>query len=132
MELAARRLKEIPVGGKTPLGAGILEAYRLLERVGRKRPEMRFLIMLITDGRSNQSITSMAPDEEIARMAALLNGQPGVDIIVVDTEEKGRFTTMDRAASMAALLGANYYTIDDLKAETLINIAIAIYNPKKK
>lgn len=124
VEHATRRLKEIPVGGKTPLGAGLLEAYRLLERVGRKRPETRFLFLLITDGRANQSITEMSPDEEVSRIAALISEHPGIDIVVVDTEEKGRFTTLDRAASIAAMLGADYYTIDDLKADYLMNIVM--------
>lgn len=122
IEHAARRLREIPVGGKTPLGAGLLEAYRLLALVRRKRPETRFLILLITDGCANQSVTGMPPDEEIVRMAALMSQQPGIDIVVVDTEEKKRFTTMDRAASIASMLGADYYTIDNLKAEHLTEI----------
>jgi len=122
VEHAARRLREIPVGGKTPLGAGLLEAYRMLQRVGRKRPETRFLVVLITDGRANQTMSGMAPEEEIARVAVLLREQPGIDVLVVDTEEKGRFTTTDRAASIAAQLDAEYYTIDDLKAETLAEL----------
>jgi magnesium chelatase subunit D len=119
VEHAARRLCEIPVGGKTPLGAGLLEAYRLIERVGRKRSETRFLMVLITDGRANQSMSSMAPDEEITRIAGLLRERARIDVIVVDTEEKGRFTTTDRATSVAALLNADYYTVDDLKSEYL-------------
>jgi magnesium chelatase subunit D len=119
VEHAARRLREIPVGGKTPLGAGLLEAYNLMARIGRKKSETRFLIVLITDGRSNQAISDMPPDEEISRISALLREQPGLDIIVVDTEEKGRFVTTDRAATVAALLNAEYYPIDDLKADTL-------------
>lgn len=122
VEHAARRLKEIPVGGKTPLGAGLFEAYRLLERVGRKRHETRFLVILITDGRANQSMSSMTADEEIERIAALLSEWDGLDIIVVDTEEKGRFTSIDRAASIAALLNAEYYTIDALKSEYLVDM----------
>ncbi len=125
VEHAARRLREIPVGGKTPLGAGLLEAFRLLERVGRKRPETRFLVVLITDGRANQAMTGMTPDEEIVRVSALLREQSGVDILVVDTEEKGRFVTTDRAASIAALLDADYYTIDDLKADMLAELVVS-------
>ncbi|KAF0180201.1 MAG: Mg-chelatase subunit ChlI [Nitrospirae bacterium] len=124
VEHAARRLRDIPVGGKTPLGAGLLEAHRLLERVGRKRPETRFLIVLITDGRANQAISGMTPEEEIARISALLREQRGIDIIVVDTEEKGRFTTTDRAAAIAAQLEADHYTIDDLKADMLSELVI--------
>jgi len=119
VEHAAHKLCEIPVGGKTPLGAGLLEAYRLIERVGRKRAETRFLMVLITDGRANQSMSSMAPDEEITRIAGLLRERAGIDVVVVDTEEKGRFTTTDRATSVAALLNADYYTVDDLKSEYL-------------
>lgn len=122
VEHAVRRLREIPVGGKTPLGAGLLETHRLLERVGRKHPETRFLVVLITDGRANQSMSGMTPDEEISRMATLLSEQPSIDIIVVDTEEKGRFITTDRAASIATLLGADYYTINELKADILTDM----------
>lgn len=124
VEHAARRLREIPVGGKTPLGAGLLEAYNLIERIGRKKAETRFLIVLITDGRSNQAISDMRPEEEITRIAALLSEQPGLDIIVVDTEEKGRFVTTDRAATVAALLNAEYYPIDDLKSDTLASLVM--------
>lgn len=124
VEHAARRLREIPVGGKTPLGAGLLEAYRLLERVGRKRPETRFLVVVITDGRANQTITDMAPEDEVAHISALLRERTGIDIMVVDTEEKGRFVTTDRAALLAAQLGADYHTIDDLKAETLTELVM--------
>jgi len=119
VEHAARRLSEIPVGGKTPLGAGLLEAYRLIERSGKKQSETRFLIVLITDGRANQSLSSMTPEEEVTRTATLLRDQAGIDVIMVDTEEKGRFTTTDRAVGIAALLDADYYTIDDLKSEYL-------------
>ena len=124
VEHAARRLCEIPVGGKTPLGAGLLEAYRLIERVGRKRSETRFLMVLITDGRANQSMSSIAPDEEITRIAGLLRERARIDVIVVDTEEKDRFTTTDRAASVAALLNADYYTVDDLKSEYLHDLVL--------
>jgi magnesium chelatase subunit D len=124
VEHAARRLSEIPVGGKTPLGAGLLEAYNLIERIGRKKSETRFLIVLITDGRSNQAISDMPPEDEIARISALLREQPGLDIIVVDTEEKGRFVTTDRAATVAAMLNAEYYPIDDLKADTLASLVM--------
>lgn len=124
VEHAARRLQEIPVGGKTPLGAGLLEAYRLLQRVSRKRSETRFLLVLVTDGRANQTVTAMTPEDEIAHISGLMRERTGIDIMVVDTEEKGRFVTTDRAASIAAQLAADYYTIDDLKAETLAGLVM--------
>ena len=56
-ELAAKRLRELPVGGRTPLSAGLLEAYRLVRRTGLQRPRTRCLVVLVTDGRANQGLT---------------------------------------------------------------------------
>ena len=38
VEHASRRLKEIPTGGKTPLGSGLMEAYALIKRYRKKGP----------------------------------------------------------------------------------------------
>lgn len=55
-ELALKRLKEIPTGGKTPLSAGLMEAYKLIRLLKIKEPENRFLVLLITDGKANVSL----------------------------------------------------------------------------
>jgi len=119
---AARRLADIPVGGKTPLTAGLLETYRLIGRVRMKLPETRFLVVLVTDGRANQSMSTMPAKEELPKMTGLLCGLPSTDYIVVDTENKRNFLKADLARDIAATLGADYYGIDDLKAAHLTDI----------
>jgi magnesium chelatase subunit D len=122
VEAASRRLKDVPVGGKTPLSAGLLETYRLIKRVTMKSPETRFLVILVTDGRANQSIAGLPVGEEIEKMTRLLSESRFTDYIVIDTEDKGRFMTTDLALTVASGLGADYYTIENLKADYLTEI----------
>ncbi|MEW6161701.1 MAG: AAA family ATPase [Nitrospirota bacterium] len=122
VEMASRRLREIPVGGKTPLTAGLLEAYKLIRHVSIKSPETRFLLLLITDGRANQPITEDSVGEEIKKMAQLLGELKCTDFIVIDTEDKSKFIKTDLALQVALEIGADYYTIDDLKADYLADI----------
>ena len=122
VEMASRRLREVPVGGKTPLAAGLLEAYKLIRRVSIKSPETRFLLVLITDGRANQAITENSVGEEIKKMGQLLGGLKFTDFIVIDTEDKSKFIKTDLALQVALQLGSDYYTINDLKVDYLTDI----------
>ncbi len=120
--LATRRLTEIPVGGKTPLASGLLEAYRLIQRVAMKSPETRFLLTLITDGRANHGLGEEDMARELAQLTNLLAHAPSADSIVIDTEDKSGLMRMDLAAGLAAQLQADYYIIDSLKADYLAGI----------
>jgi len=122
VELASRRLREIPAGGKTPLSAGLLESYKLIKNVSIKSPETRFLLILITDGRANHTMTQMSVIEELEKVLELLVKLPSTDIIVIDTEKKNNFLSTDFAQKIAFKLGADYYTIENIKSEILIEI----------
>jgi len=67
VETASKRLREIPVGGKTPLAAGLLETFNLIRRVRIKSEETRFLVVVITDGRANHSLSGVPVREEIKK-----------------------------------------------------------------
>jgi magnesium chelatase subunit D len=122
IELASDRLRDLPVGGKTPLGAGLLETYHLIRRVGNKDPHTRFVVVIISDGRANQGMTDLPVREEVARCAHLLLELANTDYLVVDTEDKSSFMHADLAAELASTLRATYFTTSDLKAEYLAQI----------
>lgn len=122
VETAARRLREIPVGGKTPLGAGLLETFQLIRRTALRSPQTRFLVVLVTDGRANHGLSETPVGEEIQKMTALLSDLKFTDYIVIDTEDKRKFIKTDRALQIASGLGADYYTIDNLQADHLTDI----------
>jgi magnesium chelatase subunit D len=125
VELAARRLAELPVGGKTPLASGLLETHRLVRRTSMRHPERRILVVLITDGRGNQHLTQETRKEEVSNLAVLLAEEPRCDFIVIDTEHKGNFLKTDQAVDLARMLEAEYYTIEALQAEYLAEMVQA-------
>jgi len=122
VEFSLKKLKDMPVGGKTPLTAGLLEAYKLIQRVRMKSPETRFLLVLVTDGRANQTMTGTPVRDEIKRVVDLLNELHVTDFIVVDTEDKKGFIKTDLALQIASQLRANYYTVENIKSEFLTEL----------
>ncbi|MEA3336727.1 MAG: VWA domain-containing protein [Chloroflexota bacterium] len=117
VDLAHRALENIPVGGKTPLSSGLLLAHRICEGARRRDEEVRPLIILLTDGAGNVSMTGMPAQEEAMHMASLIE-QAGTPSVVVNMEH----VAFDRglAQALADNMGAPCYCLPDLAAETLV------------
>lgn len=128
-ERAAKRLREIPVGGKTPLSAGLIEAYKLVKQMKMQRPNTRCLVVLVTDGKANQGLTGSPINEELAKISVLLAGITTTDYIVVDTEDKQNLMKMDLAPQLACQLRAAYYLLPDLRSEYLTGMVQKAKNP---
>jgi magnesium chelatase subunit D len=116
VELAQKALKDIPVGGKTPLSGGLLLAYRVLKKEMRLNPEVMPLMILLTDGAGNVSLTDMPAYDEAIKMAELIH-QSDVRSVVINMEH----TSFDRglAQGLADALGGPCYTLGALKAQEL-------------
>ena len=67
--LAQRALADIPVGGKTPLSAGMLMAYEVLTQEQVIHPDVEPLLIVLTDGAGNVSIGVLPPQEEAYQFA---------------------------------------------------------------
>lgn len=117
VELAQIALRDIPVGGKTPLSAGLLAAYRVCTAAQRRNPEVMPLIIILTDGAGNVSVTGLPPQEEAARMADMIH-QNHYRAVVINMEHPA----FDRglAQQLADALGGPCYTLPELKAEALV------------
>jgi magnesium chelatase subunit D len=117
VELAQRALRDIPVGGKTPLSAGLLTAYRVCLLAQRRDPETKPLIIILTDGAGNVSVTGMPPQEEAGRMARMIHDSH-MRTIVINMEHPA----FDRglAHQLALALGGPCYALPELKADTLV------------
>ena len=116
VELARRLLAELQVGGKTPLSAGLLLAYEVALRERRKDREVQPLLIVLTDGAGNVSLSGRPPEVEAREMAALIRGR-GIRAVVVNTEH----VSLDRglARELAEDLGGSYYTLAELRAQDL-------------
>jgi magnesium chelatase subunit D len=116
VEQARKALQDIPVGGKTPLSAGLLLAYEVLIRERRKNPEVMPLLILLTDGAGNVSMSGLPPFEEALRIAGLIK-QRDIRAVVINMEHE----TLDRglAQQLAERMGAPCYTLKELGAQEL-------------
>lgn len=116
VRLAERMLEDISVGGKTPLSSGLHLAYEVFTREVRRNPQVMPLMILLTDGAGNVSMTDVAPRQEGCRIAQLIQDS-NIRSVVVNTEHKA----FDRglAQELAFYLGAECYTLEELGAQEL-------------
>ena len=121
IELAANLLKEMPVGGRTPLSAGLVKSYEIMRNILQREPTARPVAILITDGKSNVAIGGGKPVDEAILFAERLSLDSRIRFIVVDTESQGMIK-FGLARKLADAMNATYFKLDTLKADSLINI----------
>lgn len=121
IELAARLLAEMPVGGRTPLSAALVKVAEVLRSQTIRDPTSRPIVLLMTDGRSNVSLLGGNPASESLALARKLAQDERVQFIVVDTESTG-LLRFGLAEMIAVALGARCFRTNDLQVETLLDI----------
>ncbi len=116
--LAKDALVDIPVGGKTPLSAGLLLALETVKRELLHQPDTLPLIILLTDGAGNVSMVEGAqPQEEAHRVAALIRE---ADIRTVTINMEHIAFDQGLAQRLADELDGPCYTLAQLRADTLL------------
>ncbi len=122
VEIAARILEGLPVGGSTPLSAALLRLEEFLRQILRREPDLKVTVFLITDGRGNVSLTGEKPRQEVEALARrLAGGFPQVEFVIIDTETG--LIKLQMAQRLATLLEARYFTPEALRAEEMVRIA---------
>lgn len=116
VDIAARRLEDLPAGGRTPLAEGLLEAADVVRRERLRDPSRRPLLVVVTDGRATAGPDAVGR----SRQAADILAARGVSSIVVDCET-GRMR-MGLARTLAEHLGAEYTALTALNAQALTEI----------
>lgn len=116
VELAQGALHHLPVGGKTPLSAGLMLAYRSFRREQRLYREAMPLMILLTDGAGNVSLTETPPQEEAHKISDLIH-RAGIHSVVINMEHEA----YDRglANNLAQALGGPCYCLAELRAAEL-------------
>ena len=126
VDAAERQLRELPTGGRTPLAHALQLAGDVLTRtpgVSHGEP----LLIILSDGHANVSLDAAAPRSpqqlgsndpwqqslDCARRLAV----KGLAALVLDTEVG--FVRMGRAQELAAALGAQCLTLEELTKDSL-------------
>lgn len=130
VQLAQRALVDIPVGGKTPLSAGLLLATDVLQHEKYTHPDVEPLLIILTDGAGNVSIGTMPPQEESYRFADLIAHEE-VRSVVINMEHAA--FDQGLAQQLANHLKAPCYALSELKAENLYHtVRQEMANPSPK
>jgi magnesium chelatase subunit D len=116
IQLAQRALADIPVGGKTPLSAGLFLAHQIVQKERIVHPDVMPLIILLTDGAGNVSMSSIPPQDETHRIAEQI-AEDEIRSVVINMEHAA--FDQGLAQTLAEHLDAPCYTLSELKAETL-------------
>jgi magnesium chelatase subunit ChlD-like protein len=119
VDLAKKMLVNLPVGGKTPLAAGLWLAYRTIQREVQRYPELVPLLVILTDGAGNVSMGDMPPQLEAYHVAEQIREET-IKSIVINMEaadyDKGL------AQALADHLGGTCYTPAALQAGALVTM----------
>ena len=118
VELAEKLLRDLPTGGRTPLAEGLAHAHQMLQELER-RGGAKTVLVLVTDGRTNAG----ADDVQRALRAAESISETRVSSLVLDTERS--FPHVGIAPELARRMDAQYYTLERLSAEGVLEIVRA-------
>ena len=122
VQLARRALADIAVGGKTPLSAGLQLAYDVIRKESYTHPDVMPLMILLTDGAGNVSLTNLPPQEEAHRIARLIK-EEGARSVVINMEHAA--FDQGLAKLLAEKLDAPCHALADLRADTLYQKVVA-------
>jgi magnesium chelatase subunit D len=115
IDTAARRLHDLPTGGRTPLAEGLLCAAETLRLERIRDPRRRPLVVLVTDGRATYGPNAVSR----SRLVADQLRRAGVASLVIDCES-GRLA-LGLAQTLSNHLGAQYLTVGDVGADQLVH-----------
>lgn len=114
--LAKKALANIPVGGKTPLSAGLMMAYETIKREKTLHPDIIPLMILLTDGAGNVSLSNAAPQDEAHRIADMVKDDQ-IKSVTINMEH----VAFDQglATKLAERMGGPCYSLSQLRADIL-------------
>jgi magnesium chelatase subunit D len=127
VELAKKRLEELPTGGKTPLCAGLLHGFKIARDTLHRNKDIMPLLIIITDGRANVGVDPRYPQigrntghiyEELYLVADRVHAETRLKSVVIDAEEK-RTCTFGTAQTLSERLNAKYIVLDELRSGSI-------------
>jgi magnesium chelatase subunit D len=117
VDIAAKRLADLPAGGRTPLAEGLLQAVEVLRVEKVRDPRRRPLLIVITDGRATHGPDAVRRSRQAAQWIA----EQQTTAVVVDCES-GSFR-MGLAQQLATHMQATHLPLAEVSAHALTGLA---------
>lgn len=118
VDLAHKKLKELPTGGRTPMAAGLRMGHEMIKAVKVRDPDMVPVLILISDGRSNVSLNGENPMAASITAASGIAAE-GIKALVIDAECD--FIRLGLAERIAEAMKADYYKLEELEAGRIVS-----------
>ncbi len=125
LSLAYRRLKEIPLSGRTPLPDALVKARRLLRRETFKHPNAIPVVVVITDGLPTVALRPGGDPLTDTLAEALRLRRQKVFCIVADVAPPGSGIP-SCGAELARVSGGVWLAFDELEAETMARLLAGV------
>jgi len=123
VDLAQKKLAQLPTGGKTPLSKGLDLAYEVIMGLRMKEPDAVPTLVLISDGRaSGKKAPGSNPFGEALKSAERIGNQ-GIHTIILDTEND--FIKFHLCQKLNEKLRGTLLTMEDMKADGIVEAIAA-------
>jgi magnesium chelatase subunit D len=116
VELAARYLRELPTGGKTPLPDGLYQGLQTLKNEKRKTRNIIPILVLVSDGKGNVPIRSSVR-EEVISLAGEIKEQ-GINLVIIDSNHG--LLNLGYNREIAEVGGGEYHILDSLDSQGMV------------
>ncbi len=116
-DLAYKRLRDMPMGGSTPLASALEQARFVVQAEKSKNPNALQMVVLISDGRSNVPLYTADALADAMSAAKELSREPA-QLLVLDCEES-RFR-LGLAEQLSEALKAEYVKLDQITANEIM------------
>lgn len=125
IDLAQKKLEKLSTGGKTPLAEGLRKAYNIVKKELKKDKKSLPVIIFLSDGKANFSLYDKDPIAESLELAKKIRNEK-IKCVVIDTEEG--FIKLELAKTLSENMGADYYKLDNIKTEDLVQFVKAKFS----
>ncbi|MCG6983218.1 MAG: VWA domain-containing protein [Deltaproteobacteria bacterium] len=119
--VAKYHLRDLAVGGKTPLGLGLKEAEILLKAESLKNPKVKPVLIIVSDGKGNVALEYDDPYDEAMHYAERVKRSP-IEGVFIDTEEDP--CSFGYGRQVARAMGAHYMLAEDIVSRGMIELPL--------
>jgi magnesium chelatase subunit D len=121
VELARKRLAELPTGGTTPLAAGLELAWKTLAGLRLKDRDARPTLVLVSDGRASAGL-GQAPFQEALEAAERI-GRRRISSVIIDTENG--FLRFKLCEKLGEKMGGVVIGMEELRSQGIVEAVAA-------
>lgn len=118
VDLAQKKLKELPTGGKTPLAAGLDLAYEVIMGLKMRELDIAPTLVLVSDGRASGKKQQGSNPFADALASAQRIGNQKIKTIILDTEND--FIRFHLCAQLNEKMNGTLLTMEELRAEGIV------------